>query len=104
MIRIYQAQDLPQAQLIVDMLEQRQIPAVLQNANAQGAMGEVPFTHAYPEVWLKDDKDIFEAKKIIAQFEQPISNEQWLCSACKEPSPMTFELCWACDSPRDENG
>ncbi len=87
MIRIYQAQDLPQAQLILDMLAQHQISALLQNANAQGAMGEVPFTHAYPEVWLKNDKDKELAKQLIAQFEQPLSNEQWLCKFCEEFSP-----------------
>jgi len=104
MIRIYQAQDLPQAQLILNMLEQHQISALLQNANAQGAVGEVPFTHAYPEVWIKHDKDKEIAKQLVNQFEQPLNNEQWYCQSCEEFSPMTFELCWACESPREENG
>ena len=101
MIRIYQAQDLPQAQLILDLLDQHNIHALLQNTNAQSAMGELPFTHAYPEIWLKYEKDTVQAKQLIADFEQPISHEQWSCKSCQELSPVTFDFCWACEAPRD---
>ncbi len=104
MIRLYQAQDLPQAQLILDLLDQNHIKALLQNTNASAAMGEVPFTHAYPEVWLTDEKDLDQAKQLIAQFEQAATDEQWLCPCCQECSPVTFDFCWACDSPRDLDG
>ena len=101
MIRIYQAQDLPQAQLILDLLDQHHIKALLQNANASAAMGEVPFTHAYPEVWLNNEQDFDKAKQLIADFEQAATDEQWLCQSCQEFSPVTFDFCWACETPRD---
>ena len=104
MIRIYQALDLPQAQLIIDLLARNNISALLLNGNAQSAMGDIPFTHAYPEIWIKNETQREQAKQLIGEFEKPIGDEQWQCRSCEEQSPSTFDSCWNCLKPRVADG
>ncbi|MFV1985042.1 MAG: putative signal transducing protein, partial [Thiohalomonadales bacterium] len=42
MIRIYQAQDIQQANLIVHFLEQHDLKVIILNQYTQGALGELP--------------------------------------------------------------
>lgn len=104
MIRIYQAQDLPQAQLLIDLLDRHGIQAQLLNGHASGALGDIPFTHAYPEIWLLREADLARSKQLLAEFELPLSNEQWHCSYCNEASPVSFDTCWNCERDRGQNG
>lgn len=97
MERLYIAGDLQEAHLILHRLESERIEAHIFNENAQGAMGEIPFTHIYPEVWLVKAKDFDRAKVIIAEYEQPIElAENQKCGHCGEESPKNFEVCWHC--------
>jgi hypothetical protein len=67
------------------------------NENAQSGMGEIPFTHAWPEVWIERDADLNRARAIVHSFEQPpASSADVLCIACRERNPGNFELCWSC--------
>ena len=104
MIRLYQAQDLPQAQLLIDMLDRNGIAAKINNGNAAAAMGDIPFTHAYPEIWLIDESDLPSSRLLITEFEKPLSDEQWFCQHCEEASPVSFESCWNCEQERELDG
>ena len=57
MKKVYSANNLMEAQIVLDLLEHAYIPAQLFNQHAQSGMGEIPFTHAYPEVWVMRDED-----------------------------------------------
>ena len=104
MIRLYQAQDLPQAQLLIDLLSQNGIAAKMQNCNAAAALGDIPFTHAYPEIWLVNESDFTQSRQLIAEFEKPLSDEKWYCQNCNEASPISFETCWNCQQERVPDG
>ncbi len=104
MIRLYQAQDLPQAQLVIDMLARHGIAAKIYNGNAAAAVGDIPFTHAYPEIWLVEESDFKRSRQLIAEFEKPPSDELWCCEHCNEASPVTFETCWNCRRERLTDG
>ena len=95
MERIYQANNLPEAYLLRGLLAQAGIDVRIFNENAQGAMGEIPFTQAYPELWLADMGRRDEALAIIAGYEHnsTVSRD---CPCCGEENPQTFELCWHC--------
>ena len=98
MIRIYLAQDIQQANLILHCLEQHDIKATILNQYTQGALGELPFTHAYPEIWVEE---IFsdKAKRLITAFEKlPLNDNIIFCSKCNEVNPENFETCWSCGS------
>ncbi|VAX02194.1 hypothetical protein MNBD_GAMMA22-450 [hydrothermal vent metagenome] len=96
MIRVHSAQDIQQANLILHYLEQHDIKAIILNQYTQGALGELPFTHAYPEIWVEDTVND-KAMKLIASYEKlPISNETLVCDNCQEINPDNFETCWSC--------
>lgn len=97
MQKIYEAANLPEAYLILHMLDEAGIPARVFNENAQGAVGELPFIHTYPEIWVFRGDDITRACEVLNQFEQGAADPGLvLCSHCAEENPANFELCWRC--------
>ena len=97
MIRIYQAANLPQAHLLAGLLRHANIAVRVFNENAQGGLGELPFSEVYPEVWIEDAADLSKANAIIKHFEDaPVETGSVFCRACNEENPSNFELCWKC--------
>lgn len=97
MKRIYSAASLPEAHLLLYSLEQQDIAAKVFNENAQGGVGELPFTHAYPEVWIEHAEDEHRARLVVEKFESRARvATNTTCTACEEPNPATFDICWQC--------
>jgi Putative prokaryotic signal transducing protein len=97
MLRLYTAANLPDAHLLRQLLAQAGIEAHVFNENAQSGMGEIPFTHAWPEVWLARPGDETRAREIVRGFEQPPApSPDVFCAECHERNPGNFELCWSC--------
>jgi hypothetical protein len=97
MKRLYGAANLPEAYLVLGMLSQAGIRAHVFNENAQGAAGEIPVVHAYPELWLEDEEDYDRARRIIEDYERRAADDAGVtCPACGEPNPQGFEICWHC--------
>ena len=97
MKKIYTANNLLEAQIVLDILEHAMIPAKLFNQYAQGGTGDIPFTHAYPEVWIIRDADYERGRKIVQQYEAiPQTTTVVHCPVCGEENPSNFQLCWHC--------
>lgn len=97
MVRIYSAASLPEAHLVRGLLGQAGIDATVFNENLQGGLGEIPFTHAYPEVWIIDERDLQRAREVIRQIEHPTPGSgSMVCPRCQEGSPGHFQICWNC--------
>jgi Putative prokaryotic signal transducing protein len=97
MFRLCTATNLPEAHLLLHRLEQAGIEARVLNEHAQGGLGEIPFTHAYPEIWVMEEADEARARAILAEFERPpASREPVRCRDCGEMNPPAFEICWQC--------
>jgi hypothetical protein len=101
-IRIYQAANLAEAHLLAGMLRAAGLDVRVLNENAQGALGEIPFTHAWPEVWLLDERQRAAAERLIAAYEGSVEGAGCTCATCGEHNPAAFELCWQCGAPLDE--
>jgi hypothetical protein len=100
MIKIYAAENLQAACLLQGLLAENGIEAEVLNQYAQGGLGELPFTHTYPEIWLSEAGDLDRAREIIADFEKHGAGQSSLsCPHCGEECPDTFELCWHCKAP-----
>ena len=99
MKKFYTAADLPDAYIILNLLSQAGIEAHVFNENAQGVLGEIPFTHAYPVVWLEHASDRARAEEVIADYEASETDGVCRCHACGEENPINFQLCWRCGKP-----
>lgn len=97
MQRVYTAANLPEAYLLLHMLEAAGIPAKVFNENAQGGVGELPFTHTYPEIWILDANDRHRALAILSGYDRPRDPPATVyCAQCGEENPESFDWCWQC--------
>ena len=102
MFRLCTAANLPEAHLMAHRLARAGIEARVLNEHAQGGLGEIPFTHAYPEIWIMQDEDEARARQIITEYERLSPGRgSRRCAACGEASPQEFEICWHCGGPLD---
>ena len=97
MKKLYRAANLPDAHILRGLLAQAGIQAHVFNENAQGGLGQLPFTEAWPEVWVSEDRDLIRAREIVQAFEcSPEASASVRCPACTEENPSSFQLCWSC--------
>lgn len=75
---------------------QRGIRVRVLNANAAGALGEIPVDAAAPQLWLEEARDEERARRALEQFRAEGTGPARRCPACGEESPASFELCWSC--------
>ncbi|MDO8704467.1 MAG: DUF2007 domain-containing protein [Sulfuricaulis sp.] len=100
MLRLCTAANLPEAHLLLHRLMHAGIEARVLNEHAQGGLGDIPFTHAYPEIWIMEAADAPRAREIVREFERaPLSPDTAQCQACGEFNPQGFEICWSCGKP-----
>lgn len=96
MKRLCSAANLPEAHILAGVLAQRGIRVRILNANASGAIGELPVDAAAPQLWLEDPRDEVRAREVIEAFRTAAVGPSRRCPACGEENPPAFELCWAC--------
>lgn len=102
MQRLYRAADLTDAYLLLHRLQHAGIAARVLNEHARGALGEIPFTHAGPEVWIDEARDSLRAQALATEHESVrVNGAGWRCTACAEENPGGFELCWKCGAASD---
>ncbi|MCA1926245.1 MAG: DUF2007 domain-containing protein [Thiobacillus sp.] len=96
MKRVHIAPTLIDAQLAADLLGSLGIPNHIFNVNAAGALGEVPFVNAQPEIWVDDDSQAARAREILARHASMRADEEQSCPHCGETNPAHFLSCWHC--------
>ncbi len=99
MLRLYTAADLPEAHLVMQLLARAGIETQVFNEHAQGGLGEIPFTHAWPEVWVIEDTDLQRAQRVLDAWRSTPATPPRRCRGCGEENPGTFETCWRCGHP-----
>jgi len=95
--RIYAAATLVEAHLLKQLLAQAGVDTHVFNENAQSGVGEIPFTHAYPELWVVDDNDHGKATQFLREYERSrVFDTSRICWSCSETNPTNFGSCWNC--------
>lgn len=96
MKRVHIAATLLDAQLAADALSSLGITTHIFNANAAGALGEIPFMLAQPEVWVDDDTQEARAQEVLAGLSNAPLRKDKHCPHCGERNPGNFLSCWQC--------
>jgi hypothetical protein len=92
-----------QAGLVKDLIEKDGIPCVIRNDQLSTALGPVPFTECYPELWILRDEDYPKAKEVLDGWLTPRNQvrESWICANCGETIEGQFISCWKCGRPKE---
>lgn len=96
MKRVHVAPTLLDAQLAIDALAGVGIAAHILNAHAAGALGDLPFLNAEPEVWVDDDAKASAAREVLASLLSAPQRSDRHCRQCGEMNPGNFLSCWQC--------
>jgi hypothetical protein len=100
MQRLYVAANVPEAHLVRGLLMAAGIEARVFNEYSPGALGELPASCAYPEIWIEEERDAERARQVIERYErQPVASAGQFCRACGEENPAGFAICWHCQQP-----
>ncbi|MFT5115275.1 MAG: hypothetical protein ACI8P9_004619 [Parasphingorhabdus sp.] len=101
MKRIYTASNLPDAFMLRDMLRDSGIAAEVFNQHSSGAMGEIPATEVWPEIWIHEELHVEFATKLMNNYEvqrNSLAQVDRLCKECGEQNPGNFDFCWQCNT------
>ncbi len=105
MKKVYSNSDQAAIAIVRDLLAQQGIESKVLNENTAAVLGEIPFLHATPEVWVRDE-DRAQALTIVERFESGETRESmarpaWTCPQCNEQIAGQFTECWNCVEPAD---
>ncbi len=105
MRKIYENIDYARVGHYQSILESAGVPTLVKNLGVSGAIGEVPVTEAYPELWVGDDGDYELGMEILGPLHrgeiQP--GVDWICAMCGELVPGSLGECWNCQVVRPES-
>jgi hypothetical protein len=97
MKRVYIATNLPDAQLVRNLLERAGIATHVFNENAASYYGGAALPAACPHVWIQQPHQETHARAIIAEYLRPSAPvAAKFCGSCGESNPGEFEVCWNC--------
>ncbi len=103
---VYSSHNVAMFGIIRDALSERGIEHVIKNEFLQGALGELPALHCWPEIWVMHDEDYTAAMRVLEALNlaKPSENpEPWYCEQCGEAMEGQFTACWQCGAGRYES-
>ncbi len=107
MRKLYASEDRFLFQSVRSELDARDIPYLVKNEFASGAVGELPWQDIQQEIWIVDENWFPKAQAVVASLPAPTSAVEsegpWTCSKCGEVNGEAFDVCWQCEHPRDES-
>src|SRR6185503_4698799 len=103
-MKIFVAQHPAEAHFLKGLLESNGIPSEVRGEALFGVRGEIPFTEAFPEIWVLNDDQAGEALKVLrnrsTETNDADEGQSWRCSNCGETVEPQFTACWQCSADR----
>ncbi|MCA1977930.1 MAG: DUF2007 domain-containing protein [Thiobacillus sp.] len=96
MQRVHIAPTLIDAQLASDTLSGLGIANRILNIHAAGALGDLPFLQAQPEIWVEDDALAARAGAVLKALHSAAVTPDAACPRCGDINPGNFLSCWRC--------
>ncbi|QTH64118.1 DUF2007 domain-containing protein [Psychrosphaera ytuae] len=99
MKRIFTCNNHLELQAFKEALNRVGIQHFVKNEYIFGAVGELPFTEAWPELWVVNEDQLEQAQQTCRETEQAMRADkpEWLCRHCGETNDGSFEFCWQCE-------
>ena len=102
MKKVYTAGNVPEAQIVSDLLEAHRIHHIIKNRDLQSTLGELPVPETFPTIWVNEGEFI-QAKKLIDELnEKKVKGSVWICQ-CGESLEPQFSSCWKCGRERQKS-
>jgi len=102
MQKLFSDDDLFLVQQVRSELDAANIPYLVKNEYAGGAVGELPWQETQMELWLLDEQWLPKATQIVEALSPADFSGTWQCTACGETNDGQFSLCWKCQTVHDE--
>ena len=100
-VRVFQAENSLEANIIKGLLNSKGIECQLQGELLQGALGEIPFEQTGVDMLVYALKER-QAQEILLNYRQlKQSAPDWVCPKCHELNGATFEICWSCGTVKN---
>jgi Putative prokaryotic signal transducing protein len=101
---LYSSLNLLEVHHLKNLLEAEGIRCHIKNELLSRLAGEIPFTECAPQLWLMDERDLDQAKRIVADFGRgAVAKPTWECPNCGEALEGQFSACWHCGALRPES-
>ncbi|MBK1833752.1 putative signal transducing protein [Roseibacillus ishigakijimensis] len=102
MKEIYRSPDFTSLSLLSDRLRDAGFETFIRNEDVSSTCytGMPDF---FPAICVLKDGEAVAARKQIDRYlaeSKQASGPYWMCVACGERSPHSFEECWSCQAPR----
>ncbi len=102
MKRVFSSLNVAMVKHLKNVLENNGIECVVKGEFLSGAMGEIPLTEAWSELWVVDDARNDEATKLLRDgIPDEAMRDPWSCR-CGEESGGQFTECWSCGTRRPD--
>lgn len=89
---------------MASLLAQVGIETEFRNELLGGAAGELAPGETWVELWVVDNRQAGRAKQMIQDLIDEPERDDWICNACQETNPASFEICWQCGKPEGSSG
>jgi len=97
MLKVFENFDFSRVGRIQSLLESYGIPTFIKNQYTSSVMGEVPFVEVCPQLFILDDRDFEQARRLIGtEFEEAAPASSWVCTGCGARIEGQFACCWRC--------
>lgn len=103
MIKVYSSQNPMIIHHLKNLLGLEGVHAIVRNENLSTALGSIPATECWVELWILDENREAEARDIIrkeVQSDESAIQWSWRCSRCGEDIEGQFTDCWKCGEPK----
>jgi hypothetical protein len=106
MIKVFEAQNLPEAHLVCGLLQADGINAEVRGDTLFSTLGtgtDIP--GVLPTIWVSRSEDAAKASDIVSKFNRgdivALSNApSWQCPKCQEVHEPQFSSCWKCGTQK----
>lgn len=96
---VYRADNMVDAQLVLDELSEAGLHARISGSYLSGAIGDLPAGELI-SIWIDSDRQVTLARQVVKEFEasQRQGGPDTPCTQCGEMLAPQFGKCWSCDA------